>query len=226
MSNVKIVGTGMCVPQSHLKNEDLIIENKLDTTDKWIRENVGIKQRRVVTDETSASLGAEAVKNAVKDANMSLKDVDLLIVATTTPTKMSPSTACIIKDSLLMEDAVAFDIAAVCSGFLFGLDIASQYIGSGRYTNAVVVGVDVFSTITDWTHKHSIFFGDGAGAFVLKKDYKGGFLGFKLYSDSKDSTGFFCNHGETFTMNTRSVYDTATRVLPIAVYGILSKLRS
>lgn len=225
MNTVKIVGTGMSVPYKVVTNQELIDNHKLDTTDEWIKKNVGIHQRRISTGETSASLGVDAIENALADTFLEPEDIDILIVATATPTKISPSTACIIKDVLGMKNAVAFDVAAVCSGFLFGIDIANNYLKSrSDCYHAVVVGVDVFSTITDWNHKHSIFFGDGAGAFILEKSVNEvGFSRCKLYSDSEDSVGFFCNHGEKFTMNARSVYDTATRVLPIAINGVLEQ---
>ena len=147
----------------------------------------------------------------------------MIIVATATPDKLSPSTACIIKDYLKLTNAVAFDISAVCSGFLFGMSVADQYISSGMFNNVLVIGVDVFSTITDWTNRDCVFFGDGAGAVVMSRDENGGFLGFSLYSDSIDRTGFYCDHGKTFTMDTHAVYNTAIRVLPIAIKGVLAK---
>jgi len=150
-------------------------------------------------------------------------DIDMLIVATTTPDKLSPSTACIIKDRLGLTNTIAFDISAVCSGFLFGMSVAEQYILSGMYNNIVVVGVDVFSKITDWTRRDCVFFGDGAGAIVMTKSSERGFHGFTLYSDSVDRIGFNCEFNQNFMMNTRSVYNTATRVIPIAIDGVLKK---
>lgn len=219
-NNVKITGVGRGLPKQVMTNKDIISAHNLDTTDEWIRENIGIRERRIATTETSVSLGAEAVSDALNSANLRSSQVDLLIVATATPTMLSPSTACVIKAQLGLTRAVAFDVAAVCSGFLFGMSIAERYIASGVYQNAVVVGTDVFSTITDWTSRHSIFFGDGAGAFVLESSDDRGFVNFSLHSDSDDSMGFYCNHGETYKMVTRSVYDTATRVLPVAMKNV------
>lgn len=217
----KIIGTGYYVPPLVVTNAHLV--EHLNTTDEWIVQNTGIRERHIADQgENSSYLGGWAARQAVENAGIEYHDIDMLIVATTTPDKLSPSTACIIKDELQMTRAIAFDIAAVCSGFLFGMSMADQYIQSGMCKNVVVVGVDVFSTITDWSHKHCIFFGDGAGAVVMTSG-KRGFIGFKLYSDSLDRTGFYCDNGDTFTMNTRSVYDTAVRVLPVAIRGVLNE---
>ncbi|RPI82000.1 MAG: beta-ketoacyl-ACP synthase 3, partial [Nitrosopumilales archaeon] len=188
-------------------------------------ENTGIRERRICEHgENSSYLGMRAGANAIESSGLRYEDIDMIIVATTTPDELSPSTACIIKDRLRLHNAVAFDISAVCSGFLFGLSVAEQYISSGMYKNILVIGVDVFSTITDWTRRDCVFFGDGAGAAVLSKSSKPGFRGFTLYSDSLDRIGFNCSHGENFVMNTHSVYNTATRVLPIAIHGVLDKI--
>ena len=218
----KIISTGYYVPQKVVSNKDL--ELLVNTTDQWIVENTGIRQRRICDQgENSSYIGGLAVDEAIKSAGLTNDDIDILIVATATPDKLSPSTACIIKDDLHLTNTVAFDISAVCSGFLFGMSVADQYISSGMFKNAVVVGVDVFSTITDWSRRDCIFFGDGAGAVVISKSDKKGFHGFSLYSDSVDRAGFYCDHGRKFTMNGNHVYNTAVRVLPIAIDGILEK---
>lgn len=222
--NTKIIGTGMYVPQKIVTNYDL--EKIADTSNEWIVKNTGIKERRICdVGENSSYLGTLAAKKAIEASCSQYEEIDMLIVATTTADKLSPSTACIIKDNLNLINTIAFDISAVCSGFLFGMSVAEQYISSGMYKTILVVGVDTFSTITDWTRRDCIFFGDGAGAVVMtntKSDY--GFKGFSLYSDSFDRIGFNCERGENFVMNTRSVYDTAVRVLPIAIDGVLKKV--
>lgn len=221
--NCKIIGTGYYVPSKIITNKD--IEKFTNTTDEWIVKNTGIKERRICNDgENSSYLGGLAVKQAINSSGLKAEDIDMLIVATTTPDKLSPSTACIIKDELKLLNTIAFDISAVCSGFLFGMSVAQQYISSGQYNNIVVVGVDIFSTITDWNRRDCVFFGDGAGAVVMSRSENKGFHGITLYSDSIDRIGFNCERGEKFVMNTRSVYDTATRVLPIAIQGVLEKV--
>jgi 3-oxoacyl-[acyl-carrier-protein] synthase III len=220
--NIKIISTGYYVPGDPVPNRDII--KNISTTDEWIVENTGIKERYISSQgENSSYLGGIAAIQAIGNSGLHSYDIDLLIVATATPDKLSPSTACIIKGELGLVKAIAFDISAVCSGFLFGMSVAAQYISSGMVDNAVVVGVDVFSTITDWNRRDCIFFGDGAGAVVMQKSEERGFIGFTLYSDSIDRVGFYCNHGEKFNMIGRSVYDTALRVLPIAINGVLEK---
>jgi 3-oxoacyl-[acyl-carrier-protein] synthase-3 len=222
MPNSKIISTGYYVPQRIVSNKD--IERLVDTTDEWIFKNTGIRERRIGDQgENSSYIGGLAAEDAIKASGLDNDDIDILIVATATPDKLSPSTACIIKDDLHLTNAVAFDISAVCSGFLFGMSVADQYISSGMFKNAVVVGVDVFSTITDWSRRDCVFFGDGAGAVVMSKSDKVGFRGFTLYSDSIDRVGFYCDHGNKFTMNGKHVYNTAVRVLPIAINGVLEK---
>jgi 3-oxoacyl-[acyl-carrier-protein] synthase-3 len=222
-NNVKIIGTGSYAPPKILRNSD--IEKFADTTDEWIVKNTGIHERRISENyENSSYLGGFAAMQAIGSSGLNKEDIDMLIVATTTPDKLSPSTACIIKDNLGLTKTIAFDISAVCSGFLFGMSVAEQYISSGMYKNILVVGVDVFSTITDWKRRDCVFFGDGAGAVVMTKSNEAGFRGFTLYSDSIDRIGFNCERGENFVMNTRSVYETAVRVLPIAINGVLDKV--
>jgi 3-oxoacyl-[acyl-carrier-protein] synthase-3 len=222
--NVKIIGTGFSVPDKIVTNFD--IENSIkDTNNDWIVKNTGIHERRIcLENENSSSLGCLAVSRAIESSGLNKEDIDMLIVATTTSDKVSPSTACIIKDKLNLSRAIAFDISAVCSGFLFGMSVAEQYISSGSYKNIVVLGVDTFSKITDWCNRQCIFFGDGAGAIVMSESNEMGFHGFTLYSDSLDRVGFECEHGKNFVMNTKSVYNTAVRVLPIAIEGVLKKV--
>jgi 3-oxoacyl-[acyl-carrier-protein] synthase-3 len=221
--NTKIISTGYYVPKTIVTNKD--IEKFVNTSDEWIIQNTGIKERRICDQgENSSYLGGFTALQAIESSGLDKRDIDMLIVATTTPDKLSPSTACIIKDDLGLINAIAFDISAVCSGFLFGMSVAEQYISSGSYNNILVIGVDVFSTITDWKRRDCIFFGDGAGAVVMSKSNEKGFHGFTLYSDSIDRVGFSCEFNEKFKMNGRSVYDTAVRVLPIAINGVLDKV--
>lgn len=220
---VKIIGTGFYVPEKILTNKE--IQKFASTTDEWIVKNTGIRERRIIAlNENSASLGGRAALQAIESSGLNKEEVDMLIVATTTSAKISPSTACIIKDELGLTNSIAFDISAVCSGFLFGMSVAEQYISSGMYKNIVVVGVDTFSKLTDWNRRDCIFFGDGAGAVVMSESKDAGFLGFTLYSDSLDRVGFDCNIGEHFAMDGRSVYNTAIRALPIAINGVLQKV--
>lgn len=217
--NVKIIGTGSYVPYRVFTNKEL--ELICDTKDEWVRENVGINERRI-SDVSTSELASRAGKEAILNAGLLQKDIDLIIVATATPDYLAPSTACLVQNNLHAVNAVAFDISAVCSGFMYGMSVASQYIASGVYDNVLVVGADTFSYHTDWSDRSCVFFGDGAGAAVLshaKEDE--GFLAFRLYSDGSGWNGFTMPLEGTFRMNGKAVYDTATKVLPKAINQVL-----
>lgn len=234
--NVKIIGTGSYTPIKVVSNEDL--SKVLATTPQWIEENLGIKERRIAEDnEFTSDLAANASKKAIENAGLLKEDIDLIIVATATPDRLAPSTAAIVQDKIEAYNAVAFDISAVCSGFLYAMSVASQFIASGVYDNVLVIGADTFSKITDWTRRDAVFFGDGAGAAVLSHaDENEGFLAFRLYTNGKGKWNFTIPAGgsempanETtvknglhyFQMNGRAVYETATQVLPIAINQVL-----
>lgn len=236
--NVKIIGTGSYVPKKIFTNEYL--ETIIPTNAAWIYENVGIKERRIAADnETTSDLAAIAGLNAVYDSGLTVKDIDLIIVATATPDRKAPSTAAITQHKMKAFNAAAFDINAVCSGFLFGTSVASQYIASGIYNNVLVIGADVFSRITDWRKRDAIFFGDGAGAAVLSSaNISEGFLAFRLYTDTSDKMfGFTVPGGgsehplsketidndlQYFQMDGHAVYESATKVLPQAINQVLT----
>ncbi|RLE02441.1 MAG: ketoacyl-ACP synthase III [Bacteroidetes bacterium] len=234
---VKIIGTGSYTPETVYSNE--YMESIVDTKAKWIEEKLGIKERHIAApDQSTSDLAGNAAERAIENAGLTKDDIDLLIVATATPDRLAPSTATIVQDKIQAYNAVAFDIAAVCSGFLYAMSVASQYIASGVYDNVLVIGADTFSRITDWSSRNSIFFGDGAGAAVLTHgNGDEGFIAFRLYSDGRGRNNFTVPAGgsehpateETikegmhyFQMNGRAVYDTGTEVLPIAINQVLS----
>ena len=233
----KIIGTGSYLPEKIFTNKYL--ESIVNTNDKWIFENLGIKERRIASaNEATSDLGAIAAKNAIENARLTPMDIDLIIVATSTPDRLAPSTACIVQDKIMAYNAVCFDIAAVCSGFLYGMSVACQFIASGVYDNVLVIGSDTFSRITDWSNRDCVFFGDGAGAAVLSHaDDSEGFLAFRLYSDGKGRNNFTIPAGGSelpassdtvekklhfYQMNGRAVYDTATKVLPAVIREVLT----
>jgi 3-oxoacyl-[acyl-carrier-protein] synthase III len=235
--NVKIIGTGSYTPEKVYTNKYL--ETLIDTNDKWIQDNLGIKERRIASDkEATSDLAAKAAVNAIKDAGLTKNDIDLIIVATATPDRLAPSTAAIVQDKIHAYNAVAFDISAVCSGFLYGMSVASQFIAAGVYDNVLVIGADTFSKITDWTRRDAVFFGDGAGAAVFSSgNVTEGFLAFRLYTDGRGKWNYTIPAGgsempaskETiskglhyFKMNGRAVYETGTKVLPIAINQVLN----
>ena len=235
--NVKISGTGSYLPEKVLSNLDL--EKSIPTSDQWIQENLGIKERRIASKlEATSDLATNAALNSLDYSSINPLDIDLIIVATATPDRKAPSTACIVQEKLKAYNAVAFDISAVCSGFLYGISTAAQFIACGIYNNAIVIGADTFSRITDWSRRDAVFFGDGAGAAFLTHANDGeGFLAFRLYSDGRGKNNFTIPGGgseipitkhnvdnglQYFQMNGREVYKVGTRVLPQAINQVLS----
>ncbi|MBU3958886.1 MAG: ketoacyl-ACP synthase III, partial [Candidatus Omnitrophica bacterium] len=183
MRKVGIIGVGEYLPSKILTNADL--EKMVDTSDEWITTRSGIKQRRLVAKgEAASDLAIKAAKGALKGARLKPHDLDLIIVATITPDMQFPSVACILQDALSAKDAICFDISAACAGFVYAIVIAQQFIAAGTCKNALVVGVEVLSTITDWQDRNTcVLFGDGAGAAVLAPVKSGGILSGYLGSD-------------------------------------------
>ncbi len=179
----RIIGTGSYLPPKIVTNDDLA--KRLDTSDEWIRTRTGIRQRHIAEPSQGASdLGAEASRAALAAARVSAAEGDLIIVATATPDYIFPSTACIMQAKLGVKGCAAFDIHAVCSGFVYGLAIADKLIRSGQHRCALVVGSEVYSRILDWNDRGTaVLFGDGAGAVILKADAKPGILGSVLHAD-------------------------------------------
>jgi 3-oxoacyl-[acyl-carrier-protein] synthase-3 len=180
-----ITGYGSFAPAKTMTNDD--IAKLVDTSDEWITTRTGIKTRHITTDdETTVLLATEAAKRALSQAGLKARELDVIIVATITPEMVFPSTASFVQKSLKAKKAWVFDLAAACSGFIYGLSIIQQFIESGRYKNALIIGAETLTKITDWTDRKScILFGDGAGAMVLeRKENKGsGVLYSTLHSD-------------------------------------------
>jgi len=166
-TNSKITGTGSFAPSKILTNYDL--EKMVDTSDEWIITRTGIKERRIAEDGTGPSdLSLEASRIALKEANLEPDQIDLILLGTVTPDYLLPSTACILQDKLKAKNAAVLDIVAACSGFIYGLSIASAFIGMGQYRNVLVIGVETLSKITNWEDRNTcVLFGDGAGAAVV-----------------------------------------------------------
>src|SRR4030043_1988055 len=163
-----ITGYGSFAPEKKLTNEELA--KMIDTSDEWITDRTGIKTRHITTDsESTAFLATEAAKRALAEANLNAGELDLIIVATITPEMVFPSTASFVQRSLQAKKAWGFDLAAACSGFIYGLSIVQQFLESGRFKNALVIGAETLTKITNWTDRTScILFGDGAGAVVIQ----------------------------------------------------------
>lgn len=181
---VGILGVGSCLPDKVLTNSDL--ENIVDTSNEWITKRTGISERRVLEKGQPAyDLGVEAAKRALEDSGILVEDIDLIIVTTETPDYLTPSTACIIQGKLGASKAAAFDLNSACTGFVYGMTVAQQFISSGYYKHALVIGVEGLSKATDWEDRNTcVLFGDGAGAAVLGPVETGyGILGTYLGAD-------------------------------------------
>jgi len=181
----RIAGTGGYLPEKVLTNADL--EKMVDTTDQWITDRTGIKERHIAAaDETACDMAEAAARRAIDSAGVDAQDIDLIIVATTTPDRVFPSTACLLQQRLDIHGCPAFDVQAVCTGFIYALAIADKFICSGAAQRALVVGSEALSRIVDWTDRDTcVLFGDGAGAVVLEASDDPGILSSHLHADGK-----------------------------------------
>lgn len=184
----KVVGSGSCLPPRVVSNDELAADlatRGIETSDQWIVERTGIRQRHIADrGVTTSQLGTEAAKRALADAGIDASEVDLIVVATSTPDFVFPSTACLIQANIGANNAAAFDVQAVCTGFVYALTTADSFIQAGRARCALVIGAEVFSRILDWSDRGTcVLFGDGAGAVVLKAAEEPGLLSAKLHSD-------------------------------------------
>ncbi|MEC7595811.1 MAG: beta-ketoacyl-ACP synthase III [Pseudomonadota bacterium] len=196
----RIIGTGSYLPPKIITNSDL--EKTLDTSDEWITSRTGIKERRIVTNESTCDLALEACINALSMAKLEPQDIDLIILSTTTPDKIFPATATMLQNRL-GASCPAFDIQAVCAGFVFALNTAQQYIENGSATNILVVGSETMSKIVDWNDRSTaILFADGAGAVVLSADKNTGIKHSKLYSDGNYLSSLHVNNNRINELGT------------------------
>ena len=233
---VSIKSSSSYLPLKVVTNFD--IAKKIDTSNDWIYNKLGIKERRVAENESVSEMGYKVAVSAISNANIDKEDIDMIIVATSSPEKISPSIACTIHEKLkLKKNIPAFDIKAVCSGFVYGLTVAASMIDSGTCNRILLIATESYSKNTNWDDRHSVFFGDGAGAAILThSDTDSGFLSFRLYTDGSGKWNFTVPAGgsempaskETlkdglhfFQMNGKAVYETGTRVLPIAINQVL-----
>jgi len=188
-SRIGLLGLGMHVPEKVLTNHDL--EKMVETSDEWITSRTGIKERRIAPPGTTTSeLAIHAAREALAQAKLDPSDLELIIVATTTPDMLFPSTSCLVQQQLGAKRAVCFDLSAACSGSVFAMVTAQQYLLTGRYRNALVIGAEVLSSFIDWTDRGTcVLFGDGAGACVMAPVERGGILATDMGSDGS-SAGF------------------------------------
>ncbi len=183
MKYARIAGTGSYLPEKILTNKDL--EKRVNTTDQWIRERTGIRERHIASDdETTCDLAEQAARRAMEAAGKGPEDIDLIIVATTTADQVFPSTACLLQSRLDIHGCAAFDIQAVCTGFIYGISVADKFIRAGGVRNTLVVGAETLSRIVNWKDRHTcVLFGDGAGAVVLEASDEPGIISTHLHAD-------------------------------------------
>lgn len=231
--NMKIVSTGSALGDQVLTNKDL--EKMVETSDEWIRERTGIGSRHVAKNDTVASLAAKACRKALEGANKKPEDIDMILLATCSPEKLLPCCACQVQAELGAVNAVAFDLNAACSGFLFALEIANAHISSGIYKNSLVIGSEVLSKLVDYNDRSTcILFGDGAGAVYVEasEDMNTGFLGMMQRSDGSKGEVLACDcrikeqdPNSFITMDGREVYKFATRQVPICIEAALENAK-
>ena len=228
----RIIGSGSYLPRNVVTNDDLA--RRVDTSDEWIRTRTGIRQRHIAeAGETASSLALEASKAAIASAGIAAEDIDLIIVATSTPDYIFPSTACLLQAKLGIKGGAAFDLQAVCSGFVYALATADLYIRADQNRCALVVGAEVFSRILDWNDRGTcVLFGDGAGAVVLRADDKPGIMASALHADGSHAgilsvPGSVCGGkvtGDPFLrMDGPAVFKFAVRVLDEVARETLAK---
>jgi len=195
VSFARIIGTGGYLPSNVVTNHDL--EKLVDTSDQWIRERTGIEQRHIAVEgETTVDLAEQASRNAIEAAGIDASEIDLIIFATSTPDKIFPSSACILQARLDIHGCPAFDIQAVCTGFIYALSIAEKFIKTGSARTALVVGAEVFSRILNWEDRGTcVLFGDGAGAVILQADEETGILSSHIHADGKYENLLWVPHG-------------------------------
>ncbi len=215
-----IIGTGISVPEKIVPNSYFVEECGLNTSDEWIQDRIGIVERRFAeADETAVQFATEAARHALETAKCSSKKVDLILVATSTPDFVMPSTACLVQQELAATNAGAFDINSACAGFTTAIDIAVRYLQSGM-NNILVIGVDLGSRIIDMKDRStSVFFGDGAGALLLSSEGPGNILASKVNSDG-NAKPLQVPVGGTMYMDGHAIWDFATEILPKTIFEL------
>lgn len=233
----RIVGSGSCLPERVVSNDELAAElaqRGVQTSDAWIVERTGIRQRHIAErGVTSSDLGTEAAQRALRDAGVDASELDLIIVATSTPDFVFPSTACLIQARLGASRAAAFDVQAVCTGFIYALTTADSFIRAGRARKALVIGTEVFSRILDWSDRSTcVLFGDGAGAVVLEASPEPGVIAAKLHADGSQ-TKILCAAGNVaygevtgdpfLRMEGQAVFKQAVTVLDRVAHEVIEE---
>lgn len=238
--NIKIIGTGSAVPEKRVTNDDL--SKIMDTSDEWIRSRTGIEARHLAVEETTTGMSADAAEKALKNAGINAEDVDIIIAATVSADKVIPGLACEVQSAIGAKNAVAFDINAACSGFLFALNIAAMYLQNGVYKNALIIGAETLSKLMDWNDRSTcVLFGDGAGAAVVAAEEsdtsgKEGILAMVQGSDGARGSVLSCINRRVnnpykkdsteldyVSMNGQEVYKFAVKTVPETILAAAEK---
>lgn len=232
----RIIGTGSCLPKTIVTNDDL--SKIMDTSDEWISSRTGIRERHLVKDETTATLSITAAKRALENAGITAKELDMIIVGTVSGDHVTPSTACEVQAGIGAVNAVAFDINAACSGFLFSLHTAMAYMKSGLCKTALVIGAETLSKIMDWSDRSTcVLFGDGAGAAVVRTDEVGitafdqgsdGTKGMVLACPNRTNNNPLIETDKTLgytRMDGQEVYKFAVTAVPSSIQRVLEEAR-
>lgn len=221
----RIIGTGSCLPTNIITNDQL--SRQVDTSDEWISSRTGIRNRHVAEEETGAGMASEAAKRALENAEVSADEIELIIVATCTADMQLPSTACMVQKEIGAKHAVAFDLSAACSGFLFALNTAHAYFTAGIYKKALIIGTEVLSKLVDWTDRSTcVLFGDGAGAAVVEAS-ETGLEGFVQHADGDKGEVLICagtnrTEGPAYIqMNGQEVFKFAVKKVPECIQEVL-----
>ena len=219
----RIFGTGSYLPEEYVDNHSLSL--KVDTSDEWIRTRTGIAGRHIAKEETTSQMAAAAADRALQQCGWSPEEVDLILVATSTPDTLYPSVACSVQKLCNAGNAVCMDINAACSGFLYALATAHAYIQSGICTKALVIGAERLSGVLDWNDRSTcVLFGDGAGAAAVGRD-DAGIVDLVMFSDGRGGDVLQLKSGGTMTMSGREVFEFAVRKVPESIRTLLERAR-
>ncbi|MBU3156306.1 ketoacyl-ACP synthase III [Clostridium estertheticum] len=236
MNEVQIIGTGSYAPLNIMTNHEL--SKIVDTSDEWIVSMTGIKQRHISTGENTSDLATKAASEALANANIKAEDIDLIIVASTSPDQFVPATACIVQGNIGAVNAMAFDISAACTGFIFALNIAMQFLKTGQRKRALIIGADVLSKIVDWTDRNTcILFGDGAGAAVLEAGSVRGIISVNSASEGQKGKFLTCptvdvkntytkgneDFKATISMDGKEIFKFAVKTIASSISRILNE---
>lgn len=235
MKSIRIVSSAKYMPERIVTNNDL--GKVMDTNDEWIVSRTGIKERRIATTETTSSMCAKVCIKLLEQANIKATEIDLIIVATMTPDYLTPSVACIVQGAISAKNALAFDINAACTGFVYGLSVADKMMKSGSYKNIIVVGSEVLSKVIDWSDRATaVLFGDGAGGVLLTSSNEDFILSEDLHSDGSrgmsltalnipNNNPYSKNEPSTKYLNMvgRDIFDFAIKSVPISINKVLEK---